>query len=179
MRILKIQNFISNYEAEQLNQWVDTTTSKQQLTKGIISTELGYQYRFTSRFNPEKYEYPELVYNINRRIRKEINIENSPIIRNHGKDGIVVSNTLVGGNLFPHTDLMVYEGLHILRCNILTRKPKRGGILKFEGKEIEIEPLELHCYLASKYMHEVSTVEEGPSRILWMFGGCIKEEDWE
>jgi hypothetical protein len=179
MRIYRKKEFISTEEASILNSWVDESILSNRLTPGIDNNNFNYKLRYTSRLHPERYEYPSLAIDIRDRIIKHLGIKNIGLITGHGRDGIVVSCTFSGGTVYKHKDPIVMYGGHALRCNIMTRAPEGGGKLYINDILCDIEPLELHCYLASKHPHEVTTVEGSTSRVLWMFGGCIDDKDWE
>ena len=135
--------------------------------------------RVTSRLYADRYEYPEIVRTLSARIRKFCGISEHGLIEGHGRDGVVVSCTFSGGDVYAHQDPRGDDGLATLRCNILTRAADSGGVLHIEGKPKPLDVGDLHCYLASEHEHYVSEVEGDTSRVLWMFGAHVPKEDWD
>jgi len=181
MRLERHKNFLLPEECAQLNAWVDEATTKNWMAAGIDAQGQTYDSnkRVTTRFYGNRFEYPQLVLDISKRIRSFYNVESYELISGHGKDGIVVSNTFNAGDVYAHKDPRSSQGFSALRLNVLTRKPAAGGVLYIHGKPVNLEEGELHCYLASEYIHGVSTVEGNTSRILWMFGAYVPMEEWE
>jgi len=179
MRIERVQNFFSPEECAALNTWADDGVEKKWLDKGMSRGALGYPRRVTSRGYANRYEYPQLVRGLSDRVRKFCGVSEHPLIVGHGRDGVVVSCTLPGGDVYPHTDPLSVEGLATLRCNVMTRAPESGGSLFVGGKELPVMVGELHCYLASEHTHLVTSVGGQVSRVLWMFGAHVPADDWE
>lgn len=180
MRLERHKNFLSLEECTELNAWVDEATAKNWLGAGINARGEPYNpdKRVTTRFYGHRFEYPQLVLDISKRIRSFYGVESYELIGGHGRDGVVVSNTFNTGDVYSHKDPRS-NGLSALRLNILTRKPTLGGVLHIEGQPIDIEAGELHCYLASEFTHGVSTVEGDVPRVLWMFGAYVPMQAWE
>lgn len=173
------KNFITPEECAELNAWVDEGLKKNWLGAGFNRGEFGYSKRFTSRMCADRYEYPEIVRAISARTREFCGVSSYGLIEGHGRDGVVVTCTYTGGDVFAHHDPRSAEGLATLRCNILTRAADNGGVLHLEGKPRPLEVGELHCYLASEHRHSVSEVEGNTSRVMWMFGAHVPKEDWD
>jgi hypothetical protein len=182
MRVDRHKNFLSLEECAELNAWVDEATAKNWLDAGLDGKGGTYDKdkRVTSRFYGERFEHPQLALDISKRIRSFYGVDSYDLIDNgHGRDGIVISNIFNGGHTFAHTDPTSPKGLFALRLNVMTRKPISGGVLHLRDKPIDLEVGELHCYLATSYRHDVSTVVGDVSRILWMFGAYVPPEEWE
>lgn len=181
MRVERVKNFITQAECDALNAWADEAADKNWMGAGLLANgAVEERLRLTTRFYGDRFDYPPLVLDIRDKIAKAVGIEKFPLILDHGKDGVVVNRMDVGGDLFAHMDRWSPTGeLLALRCNILTRKPAKGGALFLEGELTDIEVGELHCYTASTRLHRVATVEEGPARVLWMFGAYVPVGFWE
>lgn len=186
MRLDRFKNFITQAECDELNAWADEAAEKKWLDVGRDRAGVWNQtLHLTSRIYGDRFEYPQLVITIRDRIRAHVGVDKFPIIYGHGRDGVVVSRLSPPADVFEHVDPLagpsIYSGTypHALRCNILTRKPRRGGELYLCGNQIDIEVGELHCYVASSHPHGVTAVEEGPSRVLWMFGAYVPSGFWE
>lgn len=178
MRVERTQSFITAEECTVLNSWVDEGVSKKWLDKGMDNFKLGYANRVTSRLYANRFVYPDIVRHISNKVRSYCGLDKYPLITGHGRDGVVVSCTFTGGNVYAHRDPPSSEGLATLRCNILTRAAETGGVLHLEGAEFPLEVGELHCYLVSEHEHYVSEVAGITSRVLWMFGAHVPKEDW-
>jgi len=178
IRFEHYKNFVTPQECAELNTWVDKGVANKWLDVGISRGNHNYTQRFTSRLYADRYEYPEIVRTISARIRKFCGVSEYGLIDGHGRDGVVVSCTFPGGDVYEHQDPRSASGLSALRCNIMTRAADSGGVLRLDGDVVNLEIGELHCYLASEYKHSVSEVIGNTSRVLWMFGAYVPLEDW-
>jgi len=177
MPILFKKNFLLQEECNQLNGWVEEGIGKKWLdTSFDRSTGAGYTKRLTTRAYSSRFEYPEVVYQISNRITDFLDLHGTPkSLVGGGKNGIIVSCTFPGGDLFSHKDGMD-DSLHVLRCNVMTQAADDGAELFIDGNKIDIEVGDLHCYLASNVKHHVTQVKGNTSRIMWMFGYAITIE---
>lgn len=178
MRIERYKNFLSPEDCAALNAWVDEGVEKKWLDAGISRGSGGYGKRFTSRLYADRFEYPQIVRDISDRIRSFCGVSAYPLIEGHGRDGVVVSCTFSGGDVYPHKDPRL-GGYAALRCNVMTRAADANAELYVGGQLVNIEVGELHCYLASEFEHYVTEVQGENSRVLWMFGAAVPVEDWE
>jgi hypothetical protein len=177
MRIEIIPNFATQKEITLLNEWAEEGVKNKWLdvgktNKAVTST------RLTSRFYSGRYNYPRVVLDLSTRIRDFVGASKYPLIDGHGKDGVVVSYTYPGGDVYKHKDPTGYDGTYALRCNIVTQKADTGGELYVGNTLVSINVGDLHCYLASEQEHFVTTVEGNTPRILWMFGALVPADDW-
>jgi hypothetical protein len=177
MRIEIIPNFATKEEIEALNVWAEEGVCKRWLDYGITQNTLTGK-RVTSRLYSNRYEYPGFIRLLSDRIRKAVGISSFPLITGHGRDGVVVSYTYPGGDVYRHKDPKSAEGLATLRCNILTQKADAGGVLYVDGQQVDIEVGDLHCYLVSEHDHWATEVEGETPRIMWMFGAHVPADDW-
>lgn len=175
--ILIIKNFIDDEVCNNLNAWVDEAVTKKWLDRGKSrGSSWTYEKRLTTRNYGDRFDYPDVVYQVQDKITNTLKVNDlNKSVAGGGKNGIVVSCTYDGGDVYSHIDPKE-EFLDVLRCNILTRKPKSGGHLFINGCEIIIDVGDLHCYLPSTVPHHVTKVSGNISRVLWMFGyQCSKE----
>jgi hypothetical protein len=175
-----IPDFITQEECNILNSWVQKAIDSKWLDCGVTTGGIKYSNRLTTRMYADRfYQYDDLVYKIRDRICQVLNIQHLPLSTSGGgKHGIVVSNTFPGGDVYLHSDPK--EGnVEVLRCNIITQMAESGAKLTVANKTYDVKLGDLHCYLASKYLHSVSTVGGNISRILWMFGFQISDSGWE
>jgi hypothetical protein len=171
MQVLFNKNFLSQQECAQLNSWVEEGVEAKWLDAGLSrNPSWSYQDRVTTRNYGDRFEYPEVVYKIFARITDFLSLHDLPkSVVGGGKDGVVVSCTFPGGDVYPHRDPMEQE-FHVLRCNIMTQAADDGAELFIGGHKIDIEVGELHCYLPSYAEHYVTEVKGSTPRIMWMFG---------
>jgi len=178
MRIDIYPNFATQEEINALNEWAELGVKNKWLDLGIRGGDMAYTKRLTSRLYGDRYEYPQIVRDLSNRIRKFVGIDTYPLIEGHGRDGVVVSYTMNGGDVHKHKDPFGPYNLATLRCNILTQKAEAGCELYVEGQHINIGVGDLHCYLASEHRHWATPVEGNIPRIMWMFGAYVPAEDW-
>lgn len=175
-----IPDFITPQECDVLNCWTENAVKQHWLDCGVTAGGIKYSSRFTTRMYADRFDqYDPLAYKIRDRISQALNIQHLPIsISGGGKHGVVVSYTLPGGDVYLHSDPK--EGkLEVLRCNIITQTAESGAQLTVANKQYDLNGGDLHCYLASKYSHQVSQVQGNNPRILWMFGFQVSSSDWE
>lgn len=177
MRIEIVSNFATQEEISVLNEWAKLGVKNKWLDVGISKRSVCVN-RLTSRFYGDRYKYPQIVCNLSTRVRKFVGVDLYPLILGHGNDGIVVSYTMNGGDVYKHKDPKSVEGLATLRCNILTQKADAGGVLYVDGQQVDIEVGDLHCYLVSEHEHWATKVEGNTPRIMWMFGAHVPAENW-
>lgn len=178
MRIERLKNFITPEECAALNAWTDEGVKNKWLDLGISRKNFGYTYRVTSRLYPERFEYPQFVRDLSERVRAFCGVSSYGLIEGHGRDGVVVSCTFPGGDVYAHRDPPGPNGLATLRCNIMTRAADSGCVLTVGGQVLDIEVGELHCYMVSDHVHSATPVEGVTSRVMWMFGAHVPSEDW-
>lgn len=175
MRLEITRNFITPEECALLNAWVYEGINKKWLEMGVLTKR-----RFTSRACGNRFVHPKEVSDLSNKIRCFAGVANYSIIGVHGRDGVVVSCTQPGGDVFKHKDPKnSITGYSALRCNIMTQAADDGGELFVDGNKIDIKTGDLHCYLASDYEHYVTEVKGNTPRILWMFGAYVPKECWE
>ena len=179
MRIERRKNFITPEECAALNAWADEGVKNKWLDLGISHKNASYADRVTSRLYPERFEYPQFVRDLSNRVREFCGISAYGLIEGHGRDGIVVSCTFPGGDVYEHRDPVGAGRLATLRCNIMTRAADAGCVLHIGGKAVDVEVGELHCYLVSEHLHFATPVEGNTSRIMWMFGAHVPAQDWD
>ena len=169
-----VKNFLSKKECDLLNQAAMLGVEKGWVDEGISRGKRQYPLRYTSRIHMKDHEYPQIVLDTSNKIRKFCEIDQYPIIEGHGKNGAVVSVTFNGGDTYEHNDPRSDCGQYATyRCNVLTQKPKNGGVLFVGQKEILLDEGDLHCYFASEIKHYVTPTTGDTPRILWMFGAHV------
>jgi hypothetical protein len=181
MRLEIVKNFLSPSELSTLNEWAQVGVANKWLDLGmgaVVGDSAFTDKRLTSRFYSDRYRYSAEVLDIANRVRSYCGVANYPIVDSDGRDGIVVSYTIDGGDVPPHRDGRKRETLALLRCNILTQVPDSGGVLHVDGSPVELAAGDLHCYLASEHEHYVTPVSGDTPRILWMFGAQVDAGAW-
>jgi hypothetical protein len=152
----------------------DKDPSKFDQIKNLVKTDK----RYTTRFNENNIEHPQFVKDMQSKIRKFVGIDHFPLIEGLGKDGVVISISYEGGDVYPHRDPRSNGNDFITyRCNIMTSAAEGGGQLMIEGEPIDINAGDLHCYAVSELTHQVSPFEGTTPRIMYMFGAAIPEEE--
>lgn len=173
MMVQVYKNFLSKEECHKLNVIALEGIKQGWVNKGIQKSDFNYELRYTSRMHMQNAEYPEYVKVISKKIRTFLNIDEYPLIVDNGKDGVVVSVTFKNGAVYEHKDARSKEGLGTFRCNVMTQKNEEGADLFVDGKKIEIDVGDLHCYWVSEIPHYVTEAKGETPRIMWMFGAHI------
>lgn len=201
---MKIVNIIKNYlphkECDELNTWVINAIHTKKIGLGAtISTKesnpadnLDAQcggcgttatLRYTSRMYADRYVYPQLVRDTHKQIEVEFNLQkwHEPV-HFHGRDGVVVSATYPGGDVFRHKDPKDrQEPKEVLRCNILTAEATGGGLIWVGDQSYILQKGDMMQYLVSRHYHHVEPIVGSAEclRIMWMFGWYVDGDIWE
>lgn len=178
MQVKIYKNFLSKENCQLLNNIAEQGVKDGWISNGISYQNHNYKKRLTSRMHMANVEYPQIVRDISNSVRSFVGVNSFPIIAGHGKDGVVVSYTTQGGDVYPHKDPRSVDGLPTYRCNILTQANEDGCELYIGGKKIDIEVGDLHCYMVSEIEHYVTEAKGETPRIMWMFGAHIPKEYW-
>jgi hypothetical protein len=145
---------------------------------GITHGNIPVKHRLTTRMYMGEKKYTSEILDIANRARQRAGVDTYPLIANHGSNGIVCSITYQGGNVYAHKDPRSELGLPTYRCNVLTQANDDGAELYVNGKKIDIEIGDLHCYMVSELEHYVTEAKGVTPRIMWLFGAHIPKEHW-
>jgi len=191
---MKIVNVIRNYlpidKCDELNLWVKDAIDTKKIDHGITTSGLWTDtyretapLRYTSRMYANRYEYPQLVRDIHSQIENEFDLVkwHEPK-HSHGRDGVVVSATLPGGDVYLHKDPIddFVNQKETLRCNILTSETQ-GGLIWVNDETYTLQKGDMMQYLVTRHEHRVEPVigDDGDLRIMWMFGWNVDGDQWE
>lgn len=180
MNVLVKKHFITAEKCAQLNAWVDEGVENKWLDKGI-NRGSGWEYakRLTTRNYGDRFEYPDIAYEVFQKITDDLDLYGfRKSVVGGGRDGVVVSCTFPGGDVYKHTDPLE-NNMQVLRCNIMTRAAEVGGELFVDDQKIDVGVGDLHCYLASNIPHYVTEVQGNTPRVLWMFGYQFSFQDFD
>jgi len=184
MRVDKHKDFITEEERLSLIDWMDKNRDKYFVRRGqMIDHALGDNsipegrepMRLSTRVFKDNVKFPELAYEIQKRIRDKYNIPDDAT-ETLGFDGMVSVITLPGGTTGAHVDHK--RGGHAVRFNVLLQEPDSGGVLIINREVVPLEERELHAYCATMWEHWVTEVEGDTERMLWIFGFEVGD-DWE
>jgi hypothetical protein len=172
------KNFITLDECKKLSDIALTGVEERWINLGVSRGNPEYKKRLTSRMHMGNKKYPEFVIEISNKIREFMGIQHYPLILGHGSEGVVVSVTYPGGDVYSHRDPRSRGGFTTYRCNIMTQAADEGAELYVDDKLVEINVGDLHCYYASEQTHYVTEVKGETPRILWMFGAHLPYENF-
>lgn len=187
-KVAVVRNYLDKASCEELNQWMLDVIAQGKVGKGVTTAEgvhwtsaerIVAEKRFTSRLYSENYEYPPLVKAIFDQIKTELNLKNATVSSRGGRDGVVVTCTYPGGDVYPHKDPKEGHGVSLLRVNILSKAAQSGGAIHVENDTFNLEQGDMMAYLVDEYEHCVEPVGGDDPRIMWMFGLLIPKHLWE
>jgi len=182
--VIVIRNFASAEEVQILKDWQLNAVEEGQFVDGVTGNWDTKEFsrtkkRLTNRMS-QNIVYPELIKTLQDRIRQTFPIlSEAPVIRGHGKDGVVVSVTYNDGDVYKHKDPSVGEGVVGLRCNILSSKAESGGTIHVEDKTYDLNEGDMMCYLVTELYHSVDICHGDNPRTLFMFGFVVDEDNWK
>lgn len=177
MDVKVYKNFLSADECRLLSDHAINNTNNW-FGEGITHGDIPVKHRLTTRMYMGGKKYTPEVLDIAKRTRQQVGVDTYPLIDGHGSDGIVCSITYQGGDVYKHRDPRSELGLPTYRCNVLTQANEDGADLYVDGKKIDVEVGDLHCYMVSELEHYVTEAKGATPRILWMFGAHIPKEHW-
>lgn len=162
--VLLIRGFANPELCASLTDYFQTVREQFSVGYGVQGSRT--PLRLTNR-SSGNIEYPASVYALGQKVRSTLGLLDTPIHdAGHGKDGVVVSITLPGGDVYSHVDAPPIGGGHVLRCNVLLS----GGehLVGVNGVDYAIRTGDLMCYLVSLYAHRVPAVTH--LRTMLMYG---------
>lgn len=182
MFVKVIKNFLSDEEVFNLNEWALSNYCGPFFIppKDMDSGYAKYRpTRFTTRgfgLTNAPLEYPNVSYQIRKRIRDFFNIEDN-LYPPPYFDGIVCGVGLRGGYIDIHMDPTFYDGTETLHCIFKTQKPDSGGNTIIEGLEYDkISEKDMLVCVVSKQHHGASRIIGNTPRVLWYYGFCLGEK---
>jgi hypothetical protein len=188
IKVAVVKNYLDMSSCEKLNQWVLDAIAQGKIGTGITVPEGGHwatserveaPLRYTSRMYPDNYVYPELVNEIFTRIKTELGLVNATVSSGGGRNGVVVSCTYPGGDVYPHKDPKEGPGVSVLRVNIISKAAQSGGLIHVEDAVFSLQQGDMMAYLVDEHEHFVEPVEGHEPRIMWMFGLLLPKHLWE
>ena len=179
-RVEVVKNFASPTECAELNDFIAQGTASKWLDAGLSRGKFGYEKRLTNRMYGGRGPNPELASQLRQRICEHWGLQSASVAHTSGgNDGIVVSSTLRGGDVYPHVDPARARPLSTLRCNLLSSSADNGCHLYVNNRRIEFDEGDLVCYLVSDWTHYVTENLGTKPRNLWMFGWYVQPDAWE
>ena len=179
-RVEVIKNFATAQECAALNNWVAKGVTEKWLNFGVLADGTENSKRLTNRIHPGKGSNPELALQLQQRICQHWGLQDKEIAQTSGgNDGVVVSTTLRGGDVYRHIDPALARPLSTLRCTLLSSAAERGCDLYVDDTKIDFSEGDLACYLVSDWPHYVTENLGDKPRNLWMFGWYVDGHAWE
>ena len=177
-KVFVVGNFLTPQECQQLNDWTDLAVQNKWADDGSDASFQNQEntLRKTTRGYESRFEFPDFVRMVSDKITERFGLQALNKSADGKGLGVVCTSTLTGGFIPEHTDPLESNGsVHLLRCNILTRKSESGGELFLSGSPIPMNVGDLVCYSPSFIRHSVSAVSGTQSRVMWLFGYQIPE----
>ena len=177
MNIVCFPNFISVQEAQEMSNWILENNQR----AFFKDANMGGIRKTTRYTDGENFEYPNIVKHVREKIVNFLSLNKSELLGliPPFKNGIVASCAFPGDICYSHVDPVWINGYHTLHCNILTQEPEDGGYLILNNQTKIMKERELVCYLVSKTMHETTKIFGDKLRLMWIFGFCITQQQWE
>jgi hypothetical protein len=179
-RVFLVRNFITPEECAVLTDWAVAAADTQFVDGVSKDPETGERIRLKTRLTnrlAKNILYPDLVYAIQSRLRETFPlIKDAEVIERHGRDGVVVSITYDGGDVYRHKDPATNDqvpGTVALRFNILASAADSGGLIHVEDATYALNAGDLMAYEVSENFHSVETCSGSSPRIMFMFGFCV------
>jgi hypothetical protein len=171
------RSFVFNEEIELLNAFTLQSIEKKLFENGRASKHLNADgVHMASRFNKDL-QFPEVAFDIRSRIMSRYGLQEKHIFKGFNESGIVVNCTFKNGQLLNHKD-GVDNSYALLRCNVVTSQPNKGGIFHVDDKPLNINDGDMYACLVSEHMHKATLNEDDKPRIVWQFGFNVYADKW-
>jgi len=176
MDVVRVNNFISKEDSKILSNWILNNSHK----FFFKDANMGGNRKTTRYGADENFSYPKEALDIRKKIINKFNLQENEIhnIYPPFKDGIVASFAEDNDTCYEHKDPAWINGYETLHCNIITQAPEEGGELVINTNKYTMKENELFCYRVSKHNHEVLKIKSKKPRLMWIFGFCINEKQW-
>lgn len=187
VRVVVVKNYLDLPTCDRMNEWVLDNIKTGNISPGTALAEgstweeqnrIPVDNRFTTRQDVCKFEYPDFVYDVYKKIKQQFNLEHSSPPTAGGKDGIVVSCCFDGADVFAHKDAKEGNVVSTLRMNILTSAPDKGGSIRVEDQVFDLQKGDMMAYLVSDHLHSVDKMHGDTPRIMWQFGALVPAYLW-
>jgi hypothetical protein len=177
MRIDLKNNFISAEDICALNLFTLSAIDKGLFEDGRASKHLNPEgAHLVSRFN-KTISFPQIAFSVREKIMKCYGLSETDVFKMHNSSGIVVNCTFKGGQLWNHVDAS-NKPLALLRCNIVTSQPNKGGIFHVENAPLQLKDGDMYACLVSEHLHKATVNEDDKPRIVWQFGFNVCPDKW-
>jgi hypothetical protein len=164
------KNFLNKKECNVLSKWIidnkDNGFFKDAKMNGI---------RLTTRYS-DGFIFPKEAYKIKEKIINELKIKNFNLPG--FKDGMVASYASPGDTCYDHKDPVWKENTITLHCNIKLSN-NFGGNPIIENEKINLKKGDMWIYPVSNVLHGSDLVTGKTPRLMWVFGFCITQEDYD
>jgi len=174
--VIRINNFISKEDSKILSNWILNNCHK----FFFKDANMGGNRKATRYSTNENFLFPKEALYIRKKIIDKFNLQENE--KNNifppFKDGIVASFAVNNDTCHEHVDPVWVENYETLHCNIITQAPEQGGEVVINKKKYTMKENELFCYRVSKSSHEVLQVKSEKPRLMWVFGFCVNEQQW-
>jgi len=174
--VFRIKNFISEESSKILSDWILNNSDKSFFKDANMNGN-----RKTTRYSTnENFLYPKEALEIRKKIINKLNLHENEehAIYPPFKDGILASFAENNDTCYSHKDPIWVENYETLHCNIITQAPEEGGELVINEQKYIMRENELFCYRVSKNSHEVLKIKSKKPRLMWIFGFCVNEQQW-
>ena len=188
MSVIIFKKFLNESQCDELNNWITQGPLTGKLKPGpdgnnVTDYSLELKTRLSTRMMLKSdILYPPIAYQTQTKIISICKLQNLHIsIR--GVYGIIVNRTQPGGDCWKHLDptetqrITKNYNIDVLQCNIVTQQSEHGGELFVDGEKRDLNPGDLHCYIATKYPHYVTKNKGTVDRICWLFGFQLPTSD--
>lgn len=189
-KVKAYKDFITESERDELNEWTLSNYERDIFMDPKMDTNKKERTKLTTRFatplvipqtgqvisSPSDFDYPAEAYWIQDRILRTFDIEEygfAPV----GLDGIITEISFEGGTVHRHIDPVWMEDTVTVHFNIISRKPKGGGVTIIDGEPWDVEDTDLLSYIVSDAEHEVDEIVGKKNRILWVFAFMLSKKD--
>lgn len=179
MRLDIFNGFVTKEEADSLNTFVLEAIKAGKFTEGFSSKHLNPDgVHVVSRFN-RQLVLPELAFTIKHRIMEALDLTINDTCTKFASHGVVINCSFKHGQLVAHKDARQFEDKALLRCNIVTSQPNKGGELHVNNDFINLKDMDMYTCLVSEYEHYATINEDDKPRIVWQFGFNVDKSVWE
>jgi hypothetical protein len=179
MRLDIFKKFITQEEADELNSFTLNAIKQGKFKDGTTSKHLNPSGSHLVSRSSNDLVLPKLAFTVKNRIMQQFGLLEKDTFRRFSSHGIVVNCSFKNAQLAKHKDLSIGDNQSLLRCNVITSQPNKGGLLFVEDTLVDTKDTDMYTCLVSEHEHYSTINEDEKPRIVWQFGFNIDKNIWE
>lgn len=178
MRLDIFKKFITQEEADELNSFTLNSIKQGRFKEGSTSKHLNPSGSHLVYRNSTGLVLPKLAFKLKDKIMNQFGLSKKDTFERFSSHGIVINCSFKNAQLAKHKDLSIGDNQSLLRCNVITSQPDKGGLLFVEDTLVDVKDTDMYTCLVSEHEHYSTINEDEKPRIVWQFGFNVDKNIW-